>query len=67
MKKYLLILLSVLLFAAFALTPRAGSADLGDFSGGGDYGGGDYGGHGSNEDAGQAGGAGQWPPTLRSC
>ncbi|MBQ5991803.1 MAG: zinc-ribbon domain-containing transport protein [Clostridia bacterium] len=44
MKKYLLILLSVLLFAAFALTPRAGSADLGDFSGGGDYGGGDYGG-----------------------
>ncbi len=44
MKKRLLVLLTVLLIAAFVLVPRIGSADLGDFSGGGDYGGGDYGG-----------------------
>ena len=44
MKKKALVLLAVLLIAAFVLVPRAGSADLGDFSGGGDYGGGDYGG-----------------------
>lgn len=46
MKKRLLILLSVLLIAAFVLAPRAGSADLGDFSGGSDFGGGgsDWGG-----------------------
>ena len=40
MKKRLLVLLTVLLIAAFVLVPRAGHADLGDFSGGGDYGGG---------------------------
>ena len=44
MKRTLLFLLTVLLIAAFALVPRAGSADLGDFSGGGDYGGGGGGG-----------------------
>ena len=44
MKKRLLVLLTVLLIAAFVLVPRIGSADLGDFSGGGDYGDGDYGG-----------------------
>ena len=44
MKKRLLVLLTVLLIAAFVLVPRIGSADLGDFSGGGDYGGGDFGG-----------------------
>ena len=40
MKRTLLFLLTVLLIAAFVLVPRTGSADLGDFSGGGDYGGG---------------------------
>ncbi len=44
MKKRLLVLLTVLLIAAFALTPRIGRADLGGFSGGGDYGGGGGGG-----------------------
>ena len=45
MKKRLLVLLLVLFVAAFILSPRPGSADLGDFSGGGDYGGGsDWGG-----------------------
>lgn len=41
MKRKLLILLAVLLVAAFVLTPRIGRADLGDFSGDGDFGGGD--------------------------
>ncbi len=46
MKKWLLILLTVLLVAVMVLVPRIGRADLGDFSGGGDYGGGgsDWGG-----------------------
>ena len=45
MKKKLLVLLMTLLLAAFVIVPRVGSADLGDFSGGGDYGGGsDWGG-----------------------
>ncbi|MBQ6235047.1 MAG: zinc-ribbon domain-containing transport protein [Clostridia bacterium] len=48
MKRVFLVLLSVLLIAAFVLTPRVGHADLGDFSSGGDYGGGgsDWGGGG---------------------
>lgn len=44
MKRKLLILLAVLLVAAFVLTPRIGHADLGDFSGGDDFGGSDSGG-----------------------
>lgn len=45
-KRFLLVLLSALLIAAVVLVPRIGHADLGDFSGGGDYGGGgsDWGG-----------------------
>lgn len=43
-KRLLGALLALLLVCVFALTPRLGIADAGDFSGGGDYGGGDYGG-----------------------
>ena len=78
MKKRLLVLLTVLLIAAFVLVPRIGSADLGDFSGGGDYGGGDYGGGsdwgGSDWDSSDwgssssgytsRGGSGGFPPLL---
>jgi hypothetical protein len=58
MKKKVLALLAVLLIAAFVLVPRAGSADLGDFSGGGDYGGGDYG--GSSDWGGSDWGSSDW-------
>ncbi len=58
MKKRLLALFAaVLLIAVFVFVPRPGGADLGDFSGGGDYGGGggDYGGGG-----GDYGGGSDW-------
>ena len=41
-KKLFAVLAAVLMIAAFVLTPRIGIADLGDFSGGGDYGGGGW-------------------------
>ena len=53
-KKLFAVLAAVLMIAAFVLTPRIGIADLGDFSGGGDYGGGgsDWGGSYSGGDYG---------------
>ena len=56
MKKRLLALLAVVLIAAFMLIPHVGSADLGDFSGGGDYGGGGGGGFSGGDFGGYSGG-----------